>query len=140
MHIGTRAGSHMPHPTLIGGPEPVVLGAGEIDIRAGQIYSINNLSGHFQPSPNSLGAMYEAFSGLPSTAFSFTSKCFAAALSKKYFGATERLTESPRWPRAPIRATSASPAHLGTPPVPPGGAARGLLPGGAPYGRRSVSH
>ncbi len=69
VHIGTRAGSHMPHPTLIGGPEPVVLGAGEIDIRAGQIYSINNLSGHFQPSPISLGAMYQAFSGLPSTAF-----------------------------------------------------------------------
>jgi hypothetical protein len=69
VHLGTRAQSHMPHPTLIGGPEPGVLGAGEIDIRAGQIYSINNLSGHFQPSPNSLGAMYDAFSTLPGTAF-----------------------------------------------------------------------
>jgi hypothetical protein len=69
IHLGTRAGGHMPHPTLIGGPEPTVLAAGEIDIRAGQIYSINNLSGHFQPTPNSLGTMYSAFSTLPDSAF-----------------------------------------------------------------------
>jgi hypothetical protein len=70
IRLGTRVQrSHMPHPTLIGGPEPTVLAAGEIDIRAGQIYSINNLSGHFQPTPNSLGTMYSAFSMLPDSAF-----------------------------------------------------------------------
>jgi len=69
IRLGTRAGGHMPHPTLIGGLEPTVMAAGEIDIRAGQIYSINNLSGHFQPTPNSLGTMYSAFSTLPDSAF-----------------------------------------------------------------------
>jgi Domain of unknown function (DUF4157) len=69
IRIGTRAGQHMPHPSLVGGLDPGVLAAGEIDIRAGQIYSINNLSGHFRPSPQSLGAMFEAFSRLPDTAF-----------------------------------------------------------------------
>jgi hypothetical protein len=70
IRIGTRVGrQHMPHPTLIGGSEPTVMAAGEVDIRAGQIYSVNNLSGHFRPSPGSLGAMYSAFSGLPNTAF-----------------------------------------------------------------------
>jgi len=69
IRIGTRAGQHMPHPSLIGGADPAVLAAGEIDIRAGQIYSINNVSGHFRPSPNSLGAMYEAFARLPDSAF-----------------------------------------------------------------------
>jgi hypothetical protein len=69
VYIGTRAGQHMPHPTLIGGEDPTVLAAGEIDIRGGRIYSINNLSGHFQPSPQSLGTMYRAFSRLPDTAF-----------------------------------------------------------------------
>ena len=69
IRIGTRAGEHMPHPTLIGGEDPFVLAAGEIDIRNGQIYSVNNLSGHFRPSPHSLGTMHNAFSQLPESAF-----------------------------------------------------------------------
>jgi hypothetical protein len=69
IRIGTRAQQHMPHPTLIGGVDPFVRAAGEIDIRGGQIYSINNLSGHFRPTPESLGTMYGAFSRLPDTAF-----------------------------------------------------------------------
>lgn len=72
IHIGYRgegAMRHMPHPTLLGGEDPTVLAAGIIDIRAGRIYQITNVSGHFQPSPNSLGAMYESFSKLPNSAF-----------------------------------------------------------------------
>jgi hypothetical protein len=42
-----------PHPTLLGG-NPQVLGAGIIDIRGGRIFSINNSSGHFHPSSESL--------------------------------------------------------------------------------------
>jgi len=69
IRIGTRAQQHMPHPTLTGGLDPTVRAAGEVDIRAGQIYSINNLSGHFRPSPDSLGTIYNAFSRLPDNAF-----------------------------------------------------------------------
>jgi hypothetical protein len=70
IRIGSRAGQRMPHPTLVGGDDPFALAAGEIDIRRGQIYSINNLSGHFRPSPSSLGVTYEVFSQLPDTVFS----------------------------------------------------------------------
>jgi hypothetical protein len=73
IRIGTRGRPplprHMSHPTLIGGTDPVVRAAGIVDIRGGQIYSINNLSGHFRPTPESLGTMYGAFSRLPDTAF-----------------------------------------------------------------------
>jgi len=51
--IGKRARSDsfptgMPHPTLIGGKNPKVLGAGELYIKGGKIYWINNKSGHYQ--------------------------------------------------------------------------------------------
>ena len=52
--IGTRGGQRMPHPTLIGGSNPQVQAAGIIEIRGGKIYSINNASGHFKPSIESL--------------------------------------------------------------------------------------
>ena len=55
--IGTRAGTKMPHPTLIGGKNPQVIGAGIIDIRGGKIYKIDNVSGHFKPSSESLSAV-----------------------------------------------------------------------------------
>lgn len=73
--IGTRgktaAGEtlRMPHPTLIGGQNPQVLGAGMVDIRAGKIYSIDNASGHFKPGAGSLEAAREAFSKLPTKVF-----------------------------------------------------------------------
>ena len=69
IRIGTRANARMPHPTLIGGSDPTVRAAGMVEIRRGQIFSVDNVSGHFAPSPESLGAMYGAFSRLPDTAF-----------------------------------------------------------------------
>ncbi|MEC7263577.1 MAG: hypothetical protein VXW38_07535 [Bacteroidota bacterium] len=43
-----------PHPTLIGGVDPVVKTAGIIEFRAGKIYKVDNVSGHFKPSAQSL--------------------------------------------------------------------------------------
>lgn len=68
--IGTRAGQRMPHPTLVGGVNPQVQAAGIVEIRAGKIYKIDNASGHFKPSKDSLQAAQNAFSQLPSSAFS----------------------------------------------------------------------
>ncbi|WP_255250572.1 WXG100 family type VII secretion target [Paenibacillus lautus] len=67
--IGTRAGQRMPHPTLIGGENPQVQAAGIVEIRGGQIYKIDNASGHYKPSVESLKAAEEAFSKLPSSTF-----------------------------------------------------------------------
>lgn len=67
--IGTRAGQRMPHPTLIGGENPQVQAAGIVEIRGGQIYKIDNASGHYKPSIESLKAAEEAFSKLPSSTF-----------------------------------------------------------------------
>ena len=68
--VGTRAGRHMPHPTLIGGANPQVRAAGIVDIRGGRIYSVNNASGHFKPGAGSLSAAKEAFRRLlPDSAF-----------------------------------------------------------------------
>jgi len=68
--IGTRAGSgRMPHPTLIGGENPQVLGAGMVDVRGGRIYSIDNASGHFKPGPEALDAARNAFGQLPPSVF-----------------------------------------------------------------------
>jgi hypothetical protein len=67
--IGTRGGQRMPHPTLIGGEDPLVLGAGIVDIRAGRIYSIDNASGHFKPGAGSLDAARDAFGRLPAKVF-----------------------------------------------------------------------
>ena len=68
--IGTRGGQRMPHPTLVGGGNPQVQAAGIVEIRGGKIYSINNASGHFKPSVESLGIAEDAFSNLPQNIFS----------------------------------------------------------------------
>jgi len=58
--IGTRAtgispfNGKAPHPTLIGGADPVVKTAGIIEFRGGKIYKVDNVSGHFKPSTQSL--------------------------------------------------------------------------------------
>ncbi len=67
--IGTRAGQRMPHPTLIGGANPSVQGAGSVDIRGGRIFSVDNASGHFKPGAGSLEAAERAFRKLPTGAF-----------------------------------------------------------------------
>lgn len=59
--IGSRAGQRMPHPTLVGGVEPQVQGAGIVDIRGGRIWSVDNASGHFQPAGSSMEAVSKAF-------------------------------------------------------------------------------
>lgn len=59
----------MPHPTLIGGKDPQVLGAGMVDIRAGKIHSVNLESGHFKPTNASLNTVKEIFGKLPSNIF-----------------------------------------------------------------------
>lgn len=68
--IGTRGGQRMPHPTLVGGRNPQVQAAGMIEIRGGKIYSINNASGHFKPSIESLEVAEDVFSNLPQNIFS----------------------------------------------------------------------
>ena len=68
--IGTRGGQRMPHPTLVGGGNPQVQAAGIVEIRGGKIYSINNASGHFKPSVESLGIAEDAFSNLQQNIFS----------------------------------------------------------------------
>jgi len=67
--IGSRGGQRMPHPTLVGGKNPQVLGAGIVDIRGGKIYSVDNASGHFKPGFGSLDAAKNAFGKLPSNVF-----------------------------------------------------------------------
>jgi Domain of unknown function (DUF4157) len=68
---GTGAGraTGMPHPTLIGGRDPVVVAAGEVEIRAGRIFKIDNQSGHFQPGRATMRTSAKAFLKLPTTAF-----------------------------------------------------------------------
>ncbi|EOE6860827.1 hemagglutinin repeat-containing protein [Cronobacter dublinensis] len=68
--IGTRSGQRMPHPTLIGGKDPQVIGAGIVEIRGGKIYSVDNASGHFKPGAGSIGVAKDAFSKIPSQYFS----------------------------------------------------------------------
>ena len=67
--VGSRGGERMPHPTLIGGENPQVLGAGIVDIRGGRIYSVDNASGHFKPGAGSLEAAQAAFGKLPPAVF-----------------------------------------------------------------------
>jgi hypothetical protein len=68
---GTAVGraTGLPHPTLIGGKNPVVQAAGEVEIRAGRIFKIDNQSGHFQPGRTTLSVSAKAFLKLPTTAF-----------------------------------------------------------------------
>jgi hypothetical protein len=67
--IGTRAGQHMPHPTLVGGTNPTVQGARIVDIRGGKLYSVDNGSGHFKPDLSSLKDVEKAFENLPSNIY-----------------------------------------------------------------------
>ncbi|WP_406845352.1 fibronectin type III domain-containing protein [Flavobacterium soyae] len=67
--IGTRAKSFefsnppgkAPHPTLIGGENPQVKAAGTISFKGGKIYKVDNASGHFKPSVESLKEAEEIF-------------------------------------------------------------------------------
>lgn len=54
-----------PHPTLIGGKDPVVIVAGMLDIRNGKIYSYNNMSGHYKPNKKSLKDVEKIFAKFP---------------------------------------------------------------------------
>ena len=43
-----------PHPTLIGGKDPLVQCAGMITFKKGKILSVDNQSGHFRPNSKSM--------------------------------------------------------------------------------------
>jgi hypothetical protein len=45
--IGLRGAERMPHPTLIGGLDPRVYTAGEVQIQSGRIIVFDNMTGHF---------------------------------------------------------------------------------------------
>jgi hypothetical protein len=87
----------MPHPTLVGGKDPKVLAAGEVEIRAGRIYRVNNQSGHYQPTRGALRATAKAFMKLPTTAFHTEFKMesvhfdAAGAMTKKGFRSLDML-------------------------------------------------
>lgn len=49
-----------PHPTLVGGKDPVVQAAGLIHLKDGQIVSFDDQSGHFRPSSKSMDKMEAA--------------------------------------------------------------------------------
>ena len=67
--IGTRAQhtdfsnplGKAPHPTLIGGADPKVQAAGTVEFRGGKIYKVDNASGHYKPSAESLKKAEEIF-------------------------------------------------------------------------------
>jgi len=53
-----------PHPTLIGGKNPLVQCAGMITFRKGKILSVDNRSGHFRPHIKSLDKVINALQTL----------------------------------------------------------------------------
>ncbi len=67
--VGKRLGQNMPHPTLLGGKDPQVLGAGMVQIQGGKIVKIDNHSGHFRPPRSSLGDAVKGFLKLPKEVF-----------------------------------------------------------------------
>lgn len=67
--VGKRLRKNMPHPTLIGGKDPQVLGAGMVEIRGGKIVRIDNHSGHFRPPRASLRDAVKGFLKLPREVF-----------------------------------------------------------------------
>jgi hypothetical protein len=70
LQINIRANARMPHPTLIGGRNPEVLAAGMVEFRGGRLYSIDNASGHFRPSNESLALVQQIFENtFPARAF-----------------------------------------------------------------------
>lgn len=64
-----RNGPPTPHPTLLGGKDPVVQMAGIVTIRGGKIVSYNNQSGHYKPNIKSMPVANEAFGKLPASLF-----------------------------------------------------------------------
>lgn len=70
--IGRRNGSNKfqtPHPSLIGGKDPVVKMAGMVDIRNGKIHGWDDRSGHFKPNIKSMKYADEAFDKLSKEIF-----------------------------------------------------------------------
>ncbi|MBP5287563.1 MAG: hypothetical protein J6Z08_06680 [Elusimicrobiales bacterium] len=64
-----RGGKATPHPTLVGGTDPLVQVAGMLLLKKGKILKFNHESGHFKPNIKSMKAAKEAFSKLPATIF-----------------------------------------------------------------------
>lgn len=64
-----KNGLPTPHPTLIGGKDPIVQMAGMLKIRGGKIYSYDDRSGHFKPNPQSMKVADEVFGKLPQQLF-----------------------------------------------------------------------
>lgn len=64
-----RTGRATPHPTLIGGKDPLVQTAGIVYIRNGKITSYDNRSGHYKPNIKSMAVADDAFRKLPSILF-----------------------------------------------------------------------
>lgn len=60
--------SRAPHPTLLGGTDPVVICAGMIRFEKGRIVWYNNDSGHFRPNIKSLASVDSIMRRLKSTA------------------------------------------------------------------------
>jgi hypothetical protein len=70
--FGKRNGSkrfQTPHPSLIGGKDPVVKMAGMVDIRNGKIFSWDDRSGHYKPNSESKKFADKAFGKLPKSVF-----------------------------------------------------------------------
>jgi hypothetical protein len=62
--LGSRAGQRMPHPTLVGGPNPQVLAAGIMEIRGGKLFRFDNDSGHFKPGAVAVDAATRAIDNI----------------------------------------------------------------------------
>jgi hypothetical protein len=93
----------MPHPTLIGGKDPQVLGAGMVVIKGGKIVKIDNHSGHFRPPRSSLRAAVKGFLKLPKEVF----KNFSA--ESVHFDATGNETRKAFKSLRTLKLTSFSP-------------------------------
>jgi RHS repeat-associated protein len=76
----------MPHPTLIGGKNPQAIAAGMIEIRAGKIYEVDNVSGHFKPGAEASKTIAEKVfkEQLPSSVFHKDFKGFTSDPSSSY--------------------------------------------------------
>ena len=61
METGLIDTDSLTHPTLIGGFEPKVQGAGIVTIQGGKIIKVDNASGHFRPDSNSLSKVEKLF-------------------------------------------------------------------------------
>ena len=61
-----------PHPTLIGGKDPIVQMAGILKISGGKIAWYNNNSGHYKPNKQSMELADKIFGQLPKSLFKKT--------------------------------------------------------------------